>query len=215
MANVRSLTISATAALLLVAGGGCAGSSSELPSSSPSTTAPSSTATTASSPEVTPSPTAPPSKAELAAQHASRAVRRYFFVVDELRQRPSQALSALSTVATSVQLSAQEKLVQGERDKGLRQTGATRVAELTVQAVNLENSDPDAGRVPTATIDVCWNVADVDIVDRRGRSVVAPARPETGWTRFTVANYHWSGNPMNGWRVATGLDLKKAPCAAA
>ncbi|GAB3769985.1 hypothetical protein GCM10027600_25540 [Nocardioides ginsengisegetis] len=122
-------------------------------------------------------------------------------------------MGTLASAATSSQLAAQRRLVSTERSKGLHQVGDTRVAELTVQTVNLDNSDPAAGKVPTVTIDVCWDVTDVDIVDATGKSVVSPGRPSTGWTRYTVANYHWAKNPSNGWRIATGQDLKQTPCA--
>jgi hypothetical protein len=141
-------------------------------------------------------------------------VRRYFAVLDELRQRPDTPIRTLSNVATSSQLAAEQKLVRGERGKGLHQVGATRIADLKVQSVNLDNADPSAGKVPTVAIDVCWDVSSVDILDSNGHSVVAHGRANTGWTRYTVANYHWSQDPTHGWRIATGQDLKKSPCAA-
>jgi hypothetical protein len=156
----------------------------------------------------------PTSPSELAAATAEAAVRRYFGVLDHVRKHPSVPLSALSTVATSTQLSAQRNLVSGERNKGLRQVGATRIKSLKVQSVNLDNSEPSAGKVPTVTVDVCWDVSGADLIDKSGQSVVKPGRADTGWTRYTVANYHWSGNPSDGWRIATSQDLKKTSCAA-
>jgi hypothetical protein len=120
----------------------------------------------------------------------------------------------LASVATSTQLAAQRRLLTNERGDGLRQVGATRVADLTVQSVDLDNSDPSVGRVPTVTVDVCWDVSGADLIDKGGESVLSPDRASTGWTRYTVANYHWSDNPSGGWRVATSQDLKQAPCAA-
>lgn len=206
MTGVRRLTISATVALLLVAGAGCAGDDSDPPSAKP--------AQSSSSPLRSASSSAPTSDSEAAATAASSIVREYFVVVDQLRQRPQKPLRALASVATSSQLAAQRRLVRGERSRGLRQVGETNLQQLKVQAVNLDNSDPAAGKVPTVTVDVCWDVSRVDIVDASGKSVVSPDRPPTGWTRYTVANYHWSNNPSNGWRIATGQDLKQTPCAA-
>jgi hypothetical protein len=96
----------------------------------------------------------------------------------------------------------------------LRQVGATRIETLKVQSVNLDNSEPSAGKVPTVTVDVCWDVSGAGLIDKSGHSVVKPGRADTGWTRYTVANYHWSGNPSDGWRIATSQDLKKTSCAA-
>lgn len=54
----------------------------------------------------------------------------------------------------------------------------------------------------------------VDVLDSDGKSVVSPDRPDTGWVRYLVANYKWKAAPRGGWRIASGTDLKRAPCAA-
>ena len=205
----RSLGVKAwaTGTALLVAVTGCANSVSDAG-------APPSPSVSQSSPRSTPASTSPPSESEIASASGEAVVRRYFVVLDGLRQNPAAPSKQLASVATSTQLAAQRRLLTNERGDGLRQVGATRVADLTVQSVDLDNSDPSAGRVPTVTVDVCWDVSDVDIIDESGKSVVTPDRASTGWTRYTVANYHWSNNPSDGWRIATGKDLKQAPCAA-
>lgn len=154
------------------------------------------------------------SQAEVAAKAASAVVEDYYATVDHLSQRAEAPLSKLSMVATSVQLSAERALLEAQRDRGERQVGDTEVAQLTVQSVNLDNSDPKAGKVPTVQLDVCWNVSKVDVVDATGQSVVSPSRPNSGWTRLTVANYHYVADPTGGWRVATGEDLKRPSCVA-
>jgi hypothetical protein len=100
--------------------------------------------------------------------------------------------------------------MQGQRKAARRH----QVVKLDVQSVNLDNSDPSASKVPTIQIDVCWDVSKVDVVDSAGKSIVSKSRPDIGWTRLTVANYDYVIDPQKGWRVATGQDLKKAPCAA-
>lgn len=195
----------ATGATMLVAVAACASSGSD---ADPSPPVRSSTPTSASS---SPSPR---SDSEVASATAEDVVRRYFTVLDGLRQDPSAPAKRLSSVATSTQLGAQKRLLTAERDHSLHQVGTTRVAELTVQSVSLDNSDPSAGKVPTVTVDVCWDVSKADLIDHRGKSVVNPSRESAGWTRYTVANYHWSENPSGGWRIATSQDLKQTPCAA-
>ena len=69
-------------------------------------------------------------------------------------------------------------------------------------------------QVPTVTIDVCWDVSHADLVGKNGKSAVKPTRANRGWTRYTVANYHWNANPSGGWRIASSQDLKQTPCAA-
>ena len=138
----------------------------------------------------------------------------YYAVLDKLRADPASDLKPLETVAISAQLKAVQTLVRRQREQGQRQTGTTAISELKVQSVNLDNSAPDAGKVPTVVIDVCWDVSKVDVLDKSGKSIVSPTRPNTGWTRYTVANYDYAADPTSGWRVATGQDLKKTPCAA-
>jgi hypothetical protein len=105
-------------------------------------------------------------------------------------------------------------LLQRERKQGLQQIGDTELKHVKVQSVNLDNTDPQSGRVPIAQVDVCWNVGNVDIIDKSGSSVVSPTRPDKGWIRFAVANYHWSTDPTDGWRVASSQDLKQTACPA-
>lgn len=209
MTHLRSLAVSAAAALLLVAVTGCAGDADDPSSSGPTSTTtsqPSSAATSSSS------SSEPVSDSEAAATAAASIVREYFAVVDRLRQDPKKPLGVLRTVATSGELTAERRLIRSERRQELRQVGDTRIAVLEVQSVNLANSDPQAGKVPTVRVDVCWDVSGVDILDKSGKSVVSPTRLDTGWIRFTVANYHWSTDSNGGWRVASSQDLEKTPC---
>jgi hypothetical protein len=195
----------ATGTLMLVAVSACGGSDTDPPpASEPSATASSSPATSASA----------SSPSDTASADASEAVRSYFTVVDQLRSEPAADLKQLSSVATSAQLNAVETLIGRQRNEGQRQIGTTAINELTVQSVNLNNSDPKAGKVPTVVIDVCWDVSKVDVLDKSGKSIVSPDRPDTGWTRYTVANYEFEAEPSGGWRVATGQDLNQTPCAA-
>ena len=195
----------ATGTLMLAAVSACGGTDADPPQTSkPSSTSPS-TPTTSSSPS---------SPSDEASADASDALRNYFTVVDQLRSDPKGDLKKLKSVATSAQLNAVETLIGRQHDEGQRQTGTTAINEMKVQSVSLDNSDPRAGKVPTVVIDVCWDVSRVDVLDKSGESIVSPDRPDTGWTRYTVANYRYVADPTGGWRVATGQDLKQAPCAA-
>ncbi len=211
MTNVRATKARATAALLLVAVTACSnGDNAPAQNGSPAA----STSLTPTPQAQTTAPTTPPSETELAAEAASTLLRQYFATVDQLRQQPKRPISELGAVAISTQLAAQKKLIQDQRSNGLHQSGSTTIAKIAVQSVNLDDADPTAGEVPTIQIDVCYDVSGVDILDSRGRSVVSPDRPDNGWVRYSVANYEWDANPRAGWRVASGTDLKRAPCAA-
>lgn len=204
MTYARGARTLATAVLLLVAVTSCADDGND-PSASKSP------APSLPAPNITTS--MPPSESQIASGAASSLVRKYYATVDKLSQHDAVALDELSAVATSIQLSAQRALLRSQRARGERQTGDTRIAQLMVQSVDLDNSDPDSGKVPTILIDVCWDVTEVDVVDAKGKSVVSPGRPASGWTRLRVANYHYTAHPTGGWRVATGQDLKQKPCA--
>lgn len=207
MMNRLGLRSWATGALVLAAVTGCANGGAD-PGHEPSPTAASSRPTASSPTAQSASPS------DRAAADAAALVRRYFATLDEVRSNPASSLSALNTVAVGTQLAAQTKLVKEGRKRSLHQTGSTRIAQLKVQSVNLDNSEPSAGNVPTVTVDVCWDVSGADLVDKDGQSVVTPKRADRGWTRYTVANDHWSEDPSGGWRIASSQDLKQTPCAA-
>ena len=196
----------ATAVLLLVAMTSCADDGGDDPAASGSST-PSSPAPTTGSPT-------PQSDSEKATDAASAVLRRYYVVRNQLRQHPDRALRLLTSVAISTELAAQQNLFKQERKEGLHQLGETKVAKLRVQSVNLDNSDPQAGKVPTVQIDLCFDVTDVDVVDAQGKSVVKTDRPDTGWIRFLVSNYHWDDDPDGGWRVASSQDIERTRCDA-
>ncbi|WP_445257373.1 hypothetical protein [Nocardioides aurantiacus] len=206
MTTSRGARAIAAAALLLVAMTSCANDGQD-PAANASPTPSSSTPTHTATPT-------PPSDTELASEAASATLRKYYDVRNQLRQNPGRPLSLLDQVAISTELAAQRNLFKKERKQGLRQVGATKVAELEVQSVNLDNSDPKAGKVPTVQIDLCFDVSEVDVVDADGKSVISPDRPDTGWIQFLVSNYQWDANPNAGWRVASSKDIERTPCEA-
>jgi hypothetical protein len=208
MAFARTNLRLATAGLV-VALSACATDTASPPGPGPTSTAPT---TSATQPSLTQAPTTEPPDPASAA--ATDLLRRYFVVIDQLRSKPSRPIRKLKSVAISTQLSAQQRLIESQRDGGLRQSGSTSIAMLTVQSVNLDNSDASVGKVPTVQIDVCYDVSAVDILDRKGESVVDPDRPDTGWVRYSVSNYRFETKPLDGWRVASGVDLEQPPCAA-
>lgn len=201
------LTFLATGTLLLAVVSACSDDDAD---GSPAD--PTSTATSSATDPMTSASATSPSDAATAA--ATALMETYYAVVDELGADPGSDLTRLESVATSTQLTAQRTFISRQHEQGRRQTGKTTIGTLTVQSVNLDNSDPNAGKVPTVVVDVCWDVSNVDVLDESGSSIVPPDRPDTGWTRYTVANYDYAADPTGGWRVATGQDLEQAPCAA-
>ena len=204
MTNSRGALSLATAVLLLVAGTSCADDDGDPtdPRSNPPASSPSSSSSTPTSPS------------ESATAAATATVNDYYAIRNQLRRDPTQPLSKLKSVAISTELTTQQTLFKREREQGLHQTGETKVVELEVQSVNLDNSDPQAGKVPTVQIDVCFDVSGVDVLDADGKSVVTPERPDTGWIRYSVANYQWDSDPDGAWRVASSQDIERTPCDA-
>lgn len=199
----RGTRVLATAVLLLVALAACSDDvDGPTASASTSPSAPASTGTT------------PPTPAELSTQTAEAKLREYFVVRNELRKDPSQSFSPLKQVAISTELTAQQRVFKNARRDGVHQTGDTEIADLKVQSVNLDSSDPKAGRVPAVLIDVCYDVSGVDLINEDGKSVVRTDRPETGWIRYTVANFEWESDPYGAWRVASSQDIEQTPCVA-
>lgn len=201
MMHARGVTGVATAALVVVALGACSGGDDE-PGVNPSATH-----STTSSPDPTASSSTPPSGSEIASEAASDAVRAYFATVDLVRQDAKRPETDLDAVASSTQLTAQKRLLKNQRESGRHQAGDTKVVEVNVESVSLD--DP-----ATAYVDVCWDVSGVDILDADGKLVVTDGRKNVGWTRFVVTNPEWKTAPTDGWRVSSGSDLEKEPCAA-
>jgi hypothetical protein len=202
----RATRLAAAAGLLLVLG--ACSDESDAPGDDPTATP----TTSSFTPTVTETP---PSDKELASQAATKLLRRYYAVRNEVRQDTSKPVRELRSVSISTDLTAQENFIRIQRKDGLRQVGDTRIVELTVQSVSLDNSDPKAGRVPTVVADVCYDVTGVDIVNANGRSVVQDDRPDRGWVRHSVSNYQWNSDRSGAWRVATSENLKQPPCDAA
>lgn len=213
MTRTRRAGSVATAALIVAVLAGCVGE--DVPPTPTTSASPSPSTTSASPSPTTDTPTTtPPSDSELAAEAASAVLREFYDVRTRLRQDPSEPLALLEDVAISTELTAQRDLFERERKQGLHQIGETKIVELDVKSVNLDNSDPAAGRVPTVQIELCFDVSDVDVVDEDGKSVVSPDRRDVGWIQFLVANYEWDTDPDGAWRVASSRDSERTPCAA-
>ena len=206
MTTVLGFKSLATGALVLAAVAACGSNSSDPPTTTPASHL------SASPPAMTTS-SSPTSPSDIAAANAEAVVRRYYATLDRVRQDPTVPLAQLSRAENGIELNADRRLITKERQQHLRQVGSVRLLSVVVQSVNLDDSDPHDGRVPTAQVDVCWDVSAVDLVDRKGKSVVSSTRPDQGSTRYFVTNSKWSTHPSDGWRVSNGQDLKLASCS--
>ncbi|MCL2611675.1 MAG: hypothetical protein FWD95_00410 [Nocardioidaceae bacterium] len=194
----------ATGILLLAAMSACGSNEAD-----PQPTAP----TTTSAPTSPTTSTSPTSPSAAAAANAEAVVRRYYATLDRVRQDPTVPITLLRRAENGIELRADQRLVTSERKQHQRQTGSVRLVSVVVQSVDLDNSDAKGGTAPTAQVDVCWDVSNVDLVDKNGKSVVPSTRPDQGSTRYFVTNPRWSTHPTDGWRVSNGQDLKLASCS--
>lgn len=154
------------------------------------------------------------SAADVASAAAISTAKHYYAVLDQVRQQPGAPLARLNAVATSVELSSLQSLIKRERSRGQHQVGDVRLIKTEVASVNLQAQDAGTRPQPLVQVDICWDVSAVDVVDTKGKSVVAPSRPNKGWSRLTVVELRSSAEG-DGWRVASSQDLEKKPCAAA
>lgn len=102
------------------------------------------------------------------ADSAREAVLGYSAMVDDLSQDPSKDMSILSWVARGRALEQMQQNLWDDRQKGLRQVGnaVTTVGEITYLGANV------------SSVGACVDVSSTDMLDRKGKSVVAPSRPD-------------------------------------
>jgi len=198
-----SVTAVVTVALLAVSG--CTAGVADRTPTPPETTA-------SASPPPSPSPS-PTTESERAAANAEALVDEYYRVTDAVAEDPTD-LEPLKTVATSAELIRLQNTFRPWSEEGWHKTGTIQVIDRTIQSVSLDNSDPDSGVVPTVQIDVCYDVADVDVVDASGDSQVDANRPDRAWERLWVSNSDYGDDPESGWLVADRKTLEREPCAA-
>lgn len=201
--NIMRTTLGGAVLLLAVAATTTACGGSGTDATPPATNSPSPSSPSSSA------PADPRSQAEAAAQAT---VRKYFQVTDRIGQNPKAPLSALKTVDISGVLSQDQHTFTDWRSKGWKKTGSLKVTKMQVEQVNLDNSDPANGKVPTVAIAVCTDASNVDVVNKSGKSVVLKSRPTLLTTRYTVANYHYKSDPAGGWRVAVIEDEEVGKC---
>lgn len=209
---MRSGRLSVAVAAVVFAMTAVVGCDSTRPISPPPATSSEASATPSPTTE-SPSPT-PASDSEAAAANAESVVRDYYAVVDDLRSDASASLTDLDAVSVSIATASSRRLIEKERSGGWHQTGRTSLVLVDLKGVDLANTDADGEPAPLVQLDVCIDVADVDLLDATGASVTAPGRPTRGWERHTVINHDWSTDPSGGWRVSTIETLDQPPCDA-
>lgn len=168
-----AVAIAAVVVVALAMGGTPTEPDASPTASTPATEETTSTAeeTTSPSPEPSPVPTPAPTETQVDESTDARDLVAPFVSADAAaRQDPAQPLD-LAEVATGSALADLAIQVEELTAGGLTQVGSPTVVSATVQA-----TEPDADP-PTATVLVCLDYSEVDLVNASGESVKDPAAP--------------------------------------
>ncbi len=171
--TTRSRTHATRAALMLAA----VVLTSACNNSEPTPTQLGTTTTASPSPSTsTMSTTTPPTAAEKDLQAAEGTIARYWAALDEIAADPNKSLNLVATVARD-QAAAQTRNTLGTyQAKGWTLTGQTSVTSPTATTKD--------GK--TFAVSACVDVSNVNIVDKAGKSVVRPGRPDQQRYSYTV-----------------------------
>lgn len=167
---------------------------------------------TTTEPTATPTPTAttsaPTDPKDQAVTDATTALQRYYDMVNQLAQNPKMPLDKnLKKVATSSGYSLTWTILNQSRMKGYTQQGDTTFEVDKVLEVSLDNSNPKKSVAPTVQLQVCYDVSNVDVVDKSGKSVVTDARLDKAIATYWISNYNYKADPQGGW-IVSGRDSR-------
>lgn len=145
----------------------------------PETPAATSTTSTILAPTSTTSTTSSPTSltpAEKDLKSAEATIGRYWGVLDELAADPTKSLNQVATVARD-QAASQSRIELGT----LQAKGWTQVGQAVVESSTASTKD---GK--TFSVSACIDVSKVNVVDKAGKSVVRPGRPDRQQYSYTV-----------------------------
>jgi len=117
---------------------------------------------------------------EEALEAATAAYEEYLAVLDSALQQPEKLEFPFSEVAGGSALDEARDSLNSFVDDGLRITGARQLMESKFQQSTLQ------GDIVEIQIYVCESVANVDVLDLQGNSLVEPGRPELTAFEVTV-----------------------------
>lgn len=161
----------------------------------PATTSTTSTTATTTSTTGTASSPTPLTPAEKGIRSAEDTIGRYWSVLDELAADPNKSLNQIATVARD-QAANQSQIELGT----LQAKGWTQVGQSLVRSSTATTKD---GK--TFSVVACIDVSKVNVVDKAGKSVVRPGRPDRQQYTYTVVK------ARQGFLVTVDT-LKGSPC---
>ncbi|WP_270888888.1 hypothetical protein [Pedococcus sp. 5OH_020] len=137
------------------------------------TTGTTSAATSTTSTTSTPTPLTP---AEKDIKSAEQTIGRYWKVLDELAADPKKSLNLVATVARD-QAANQSRIELGT----LQAHGWKQIGQSVVQSSTATTKD---GK--TFAVTACIDLSKVNVIDKAGKSVVKPGRPDRQQYTYTV-----------------------------
>lgn len=187
--GVLVVAVTACALVRQLNGVATAGSPTTLPSM-----APTSPAAATPTPSTSPTPSATPTLSKTQTD-ITAAVTNYYKVTDELEQKPPRdPYKKLFTVTKGEAFLMWQDEITNAFTNGQHATGSTKVTEIVTKSI-LQKSGRSAAKV-----DTCVDVSNVDVVDKKGKSVVPPDRPDRFSSRLQLEKYGKT------WLVITDRD---------
>ena len=162
----------------------------------------STTSASLSSSSSTPSPTPSTSSVEdQAAFAAEEVLQAYFRAIPECLAAPKvQPVTCFDRVATGTELINRRNSLNAAQSMNSTMTGAIEVVSVERGSVDLTSKFAETPpTVPTVVFNVCYDVSNVNIVDKDGKSIVPPDRKPRGLEHVSVYNYKYP-DPTQ-WRV--------------
>ena len=135
-------------------------------------------------------------------------VRKYYATLDRLASSSAASLNELDTITTDAK-DTQEKTTLAEyRANGWVEKGTTTLVTSKVTSVDLTKT---ATTRPTVHVTTCLDLTKVKEVDKNGKIVTLPTRPNYLVEQLTVVNINYPS--AEGWRVSAAPNKGATSCA--
>ena len=133
-------------------------------------------------------------------------------MLDKLAASQTLSLNMLDSVAKGDNVTQEKTTLAEYRSNGWTEKGTTILAATKVASVNLTNKPASTPPVfPTVKVTTCIDVTDVKEVDKTGKTVTLPSRPNFFVETLTVVNVHYPSSA--GWRVSAAPNKGVSSCA--
>lgn len=147
-----------------------------------------------------------PDPAVQARMQATAALKSYNTVDNTLNKNPAGDRAAIATVTTGQATRAMTTSLDSIAAAGVRLQGESVIANVNITDVNI------TGATAEVRATVCFDLTHARGVDKAGKDITSPQRPNMRKGVYTVTNARWP-DPKS-WLVSN-IDQKNEPCTAA